>query len=384
MITELDYPIKALIIDDLSDNRELLRLDLEDEIENIEVDEAENGQKALELLAENEYTIVICDVMMPRLDGYEVLEASRKLSNNAEVPFIFLSANKQKDAAETGLKAGAIDYLTKPYNLTELIYKVRNLSRVKHLYQKINDSKEELERINEDLKRLNEEKDDVLRIVSHDMRSPLSSIIGLAAILKDGDYSSDEEVHELSNMIQYSGENLLKLVNSLLDVAKLESGVIKIEKEFVYLRYFLENILYGFEPLAKKKQIELVILLPEQKCKLFIDKPKIHQIVSNLVSNALKFTPFNGKVTIEFNVNGKDLHFCVADTGIGIESEMLDEIFKKFGNYQRQGTSKEKGTGLGLSIVKRFVELHGGTIKVESNTSEGTKFKIVIPEVVNQ
>lgn len=381
MLHDTIEPIRALIIDDLEDNRDLLRLDLEDEIPNIEVDEAENGYQALDMMAEKEYSIIICDVMMPGMNGYEVLEASKKLEGKAEVPFIFLSANKQKDASEAGLRVGALDYLTKPYDLTELIYKVQNLARIKQLYENLNSSKKELERINQNLKVLNEEKDDMLRIVSHDMRSPLGSIIGLASILKEGDFDTKEEVQELSEMIEFSAESMLKLVNSLLDVAKLESGTIKIEREEVYLRDLLQNILYGFQPIAQKKQITILQQLPEKKLLLHVDRPKLQQIISNLVSNALKFTPSEGKVTITFQDDGKDLILSVSDTGIGISKEMLEEVFKKFGKFQRTGTNKEKGTGLGLSIVKRFVELHNGSIRVDSEEQKGTTFTIRLPDV---
>lgn len=375
--------IRALIIDDLEDNRELLRMDLEDEIENIIVDQASNGFEALEVLKKQEYSIVICDMMMPGMNGATVLEKSREIPLNAEVPFIFLSANKQKEAAETALKAGAIDFLTKPYELIELIYKVRNLARIKHLYSSLEDSKKQLETFNTTLKQLNREKDDVLRIVSHDMRSPLSSIIGFANIIREGDYDSEEDVKNLAAMIEKSGENMLQLINSLLDVARFESGKLNIERRNTSLKSLFTDLLDSFKLLADRKNITFDIQLPEKDVIINVDEPKFKQIISNLISNAIKFTSDKGKVSVTTEIeNNSNLIFKVSDTGIGIPENKKNEIFKKFGQYQRTGTANEKGTGLGLSIVKLFIELHGGTITVDSKPKAGTVFTVIINKCV--
>ena len=381
--------IRVLIIDDLEDNRTLLRLDLEDEIEDIHVDEADNGEQGLSLLEANDYSLVICDLMMPGMDGFTVFkEANKRLPIDTIPPFIFLSANKQKEVAERGLQLGAIDFLTKPYDLTELIYKVKNLSRIKILTNSLRNSRQELAEANKSLKSMNSEKDEMLKIVSHDMRNPLNNIIGLASILREESEEGEvelEEVEHIGSVIERSGKKLLNLVNTLLDVAKIESGNMKANMEMVNVPELVTQAVESVEMLAKKKKLEIRRMIPEDEILYELDQPKMEQVLGNLLSNAIKFTPQGGEVTVQVKTSYHSdyelprLQIAVSDSGIGIPPDKQKEIFEKFGSYQRKGTDREIGSGLGLSIVKHFVELQGGTIAVESKTDEGATFNITFP-----
>jgi len=371
---------RVLIVDDLDDNRTLLRLDLEDELPGIYIDEANNGLNALKMLQHNTYTLVLCDLMMPDIDGFEVYKRAKEIPNNYNLPFIFISANQDRNMAVKGLELGAFDFLKKPYDITELILKSRNLCRLKLFYDKQVHLLSELEETNIKLEESNAQKDEVLRIVSHDMRNPLGNMIGLAQILYDEPEQIPEDIQSISEIIIRSGENLLTIVNTLLDAAQLESGKIQLNLTKTDLIKIIHEEVEQFYYSAKQKQIDLSFVCDLQHAIITIDEPKIRQSIANLISNAIKFTSIDGLVTIVLTYEDSNYSIKVVDDGIGIAEKSLPFIFDKFSSIQRSGTKNERGTGLGLSIVKAFINLHKGKIEVESSVNSGTCFRILLPD----
>lgn len=377
-ITNSDFHV--LIVDDLDDNRTLLRLDLEDELPGIVVDEARNGTEALQKLKEHNYTLVLCDLMMPDIDGFDVYRESIKISKNSNLPFIFISANQDRNMAVKGLELGAIDFLKKPYDVSELIFKSRNLCRLKIFSDRQEALLLKLEETNRNLEEINAQKDEVLRIVSHDMRNPLGNIIGLAQILLEEPEQEPKDIQNIAEIMIRSGENLLAIVNTLLDAARIEAGKMELELQEVFLDELIREEVEQFSYAARKKSISLTYNRRTEFCKTLIDEPKIRQSLANLISNALKFTRENGHVWIELSDSESHFFISVCDDGIGIEPEKIPFLFDKFSAYQRVGTKNERGTGLGLSIVKAFVQLHGGEVRVESSPGKGSCFIISLPK----
>jgi len=382
---EENAQMSLLIVDDLADNRMLLHLDLEDELAGVKIDEATGGKQALQLICENDYSVVICDFMMPEMDGFELFEEVKtRCTLNNMPPFIFLSANKQKEVAEQGLRIGAMDFMTKPYDLVELIFKIKNLARIKLLNDSLKESKAHMAEVNKKLEQLNREKDDMLRIVSHDMRDPLNSIQGLSSLIKNRDYKQDD-IPEFGEIIHRSSEKLLTLVNTILEMSKIESGNLKIENKEANISKILDDIVQNFEVKAVQKNIQLTCKKPDRPVSFFTDATRFDQIVNNLVSNALKFTESGGRVDIKLekiSENHSSPHksngfrVAIKDSGIGIPQEMMPTLFDKFSKNQRYGTQKEEGNGLGLYIVKQLTELLGATIEVESTEGRGTTFTL--------
>ncbi|TNE73489.1 hybrid sensor histidine kinase/response regulator [bacterium] len=371
----------VLIVDDLDDNRTLLRLDLEDELPGLHVDEAQNGFEALEMLEKNRYTLVLCDLMMPDIDGFEVYNRAKEIEMNSNLPFIFISANQDQNMALKGLEIGAIDFLKKPYDVTELILKSKNLCRLKIYSDRQFSLVDKLNETNLHLKELNTQKDEVLRIVSHDMRNPLGNIIGLAQILQEVPDQEPEEIKTIADVMIRSGENLLAIVNTLLDAARLESGKIELQLSDVNLIKIISEEVEQFSYTAKQKNISIRLESPIREAKATIDEPKIRQSIANLISNALKFTQEHGEVIVSLAQDDFDYIITVRDNGIGIDSTQLPFVFEKFSSYQRSGTKNERGTGLGLSIVKAFITLHNGSITVKSESGKGTLFTVRLPKV---
>lgn len=374
--------IRLLIIDDLNDNRLLLRADLEDELPGICIDEATGGDEGLEFMAANSYTIVICDVLMPRTDGFAVLERARELPAAEGVPFLFLSALRQPEIIRRGLELGAVDFLIKPYDLDELVSKVRNLAGIRQLQIELARSQQQLIEANAHLQRLNDEKNNILQIVSHDLRSPLSGIRGLARILQIEEEAGDPAiVREFASMIADTADALIKLVSDLMNVARIEAGMqIQVDVAACDLNQLVAQVVDTYRRAAEKKHIDITYENRARNAIAMVDEQKIVQVVSNLLSNAIKFTRQHGSVSVSIREVQPDmLVLAVADTGVGIASDKVPRIFERFVNGFQRGTDNERGVGLGLPIVRSFVELHGGEVSVATEEEKGSTFEVRLP-----
>ncbi|MDX2063172.1 MAG: ATP-binding protein [Bacteroidia bacterium] len=228
----------------------------------------------------------------------------------------------------------------------------------------------------------NIQKDEMVRFVSHEIRSPLAGIMSLIELLEEPEIAANtDEVRRYGRLIRSSTSNVIKLANDILDLAKIESGTIVLTRKPVELRPFLEQLTAGFEPQLRTKGIDLQLSL-EADVTLSADEPKLYSVVSNLLSNAIKFTPKGGEVSVTVqHPDASTVVLKVRDTGIGIKEDQLPRLFEKFGAKQRLGTEGERGTGLGLSIVRELVTLHGGTIGAESRVEKGSTFTVTLPLV---
>lgn len=235
---------------------------------------------------------------------------------------------------------------------------------------------------NEELIHLNQMKDDFLAIASHDLRTPLNSIIGYCDLLLQSKKEVlSERTERILNNIKKAGEIQLYLINDLLDIVKLESGRIEIYPERQLYYDLIEHSLSSVSGMASAKEINLEVNISEEDKHtiLIVDTPKILQVINNLLTNAIKFTHKEGKISVQVSKKENLLLTEVSDNGIGIEEEDLSRIFDKFEKIHRTGTNEEPGTGLGLAICKNLVELHGGSIWVESKVNEGSKFSFTLP-----
>lgn len=256
---------------------------------------------------------------------------------------------------------------------------LNNVTLIENLEDKIAVRTQKLTETLEQLMAVNSHKDKMVQIVSHDIRSPISGVAEIAGFLTNPETASDKDkVMRYAKLIQQEANNVVKFVSDILDLAKLESGTILVNKEAGSLKKFLEQVATRFQTQSIAKQINLELALKEDITCAF-DSSKLEQALSNLLSNAFKFTPKGGKVTLGLQKEGVFAKITVSDTGIGVPKEDLPKLFEKFGVKQRKGTSGEKGTGLGMSIAWQIVKLHGGTIEVQSEVQKGTTFTVYIP-----
>jgi len=368
-----------LVVDDIEQNVAVVSQILRDE--GYQVIAAFSGEQALRMLEKRTPDLILLDVMMPDMNGFEVCRTIKQNQAIAEIPVIFLSALSEAETKVEGLEAGGVDYVTKPFQETEVLARVKVHLQIRQLQQ-------ERKKHIEELIVLNEEKDRLMQIVSHDLRSPLGGIRSLSEILYTGIEAKDEAtVREFSELISSTADNLLSLVNDLLDLAKVESGKLLLMPMEFDIALTIRSCVRLQKNVALNKGVVIIDEYSSPTITVNADEPKLVQVINNLISNAIKFTPQNGTITITATLESFDilqsekslLRISIRDTGIGIPAEDVPNIFEKFGKHQRMGTEGERGTGLGMPIVKRFVELHNGTISVESTIGVGTEFIILMP-----
>jgi nitrogen-specific signal transduction histidine kinase len=241
-------------------------------------------------------------------------------------------------------------------------------------------AEEELNRSTENLIKLNETKDKFISIISHDLRTPFSSILGFTDLLIENEHLTEVEKKKYVGFIQESSKSMLDLVNSLLDLTRLQTGRIKFEPEKISARMIIKNSINSLSGAAFKKNIDIISKV-DPKVIIYADNILMAQVFNNLISNAIKFTKPGGEIVISASPSKKIrfFEFSVKDNGVGIKPENIPELFRIDTKFTSEGTAGEKGTGFGLSIVKEIIEKHGGNVWVESNYGYGADFRFILP-----
>jgi signal transduction histidine kinase len=361
-----------LVVDDTQQNVQVLTQMLRGK--QYKVLAAFNGEDAIALLSRKTPDLILLDVMMPGMDGFETCREIRKESAYDDIPIIFLSALSDVEAKVKALESGGVDYITKPFQQLEVLARIELHLRLRRL---------ELERQENVLRleKMNREKDEVLGIISHDMRNPIGGIIGISNFLRTDGPSDDKELNDMLKLIESSAERLLLLVNDLLDIALIEANSLQLTFTETDIGAYCNDVIQLHRATAKSKGVRLDLVEKIEGIMAEIDVTKFSQIIGNLVSNAIKFTEEGGQVRVEIGSSATDssqLQLQIIDSGMGIPKDLMPKLFEKFG-AQRLGTKGEKGTGLGMPLVKRYVDLHHGSVTVDSMEKIGTTFTIRIP-----
>jgi two-component system sensor histidine kinase/response regulator len=368
-----------LIVDDTVLNLKLLSHVLENG--GYKHIKAQNGKEAIELAEKNHPDLILMDIMMPEMDGYEAVKQIKARDGLEDIPVIFLSALTETDDKIQAFKYGGVDYITKPFQKEETLARIDTHLKIRNLQKQLNDRIDILKDREVELSRLNKKKDDLVRMVSHDIKNPLTGIIGLVKLMRDTDeITTDERKHMLS-VIENSGNNLLNMVREVLDRESKKKVPESVELANVEVTEVIERIISMNKAKAMLKGIDLKYNIEPEDLRANLDQNKIEIAVNNLVSNALKFTPARGTVSVSVSQidESESILFEINDTGIGIPKGMKDDLFDSEIQYSRMGTGGEAGTGLGLDIVHLYVSMHSGEIWVESEENIGTTFFIKLP-----
>jgi signal transduction histidine kinase len=353
---------RVLIVDDEATARDTLEAFLYKE--GHELYFAGNGQEALAQLETVCPDTILLDVMMPEMDGFTLCRRLKAHEQWRHIPVILISALDDKESLVRGLDAGADEFLTKPVNSLELRARLRNMLRLKRQYDQLKDTMQMRE--------------ELANMIAHDMRSPLSTIMGYTQLMLSRNLETEER-YNFIEMIHAQADRLNAFINDMLLLAKLEQGQLIINRVPVDINKFTTSIYESHIPVAHLRQINLVLELPDVSQEISIDPNLFHRLLDNLLSNAMKFSRPSNTVTlqVEYPESGPALRFKVKDEGLGIPSEYRKRIFNKFETVSSQDNNVSQ-IGLGLTFCKMTAETHGGNIYVEDNTPVGSIFIVDI------
>ena len=360
-----------LIVDDNPRNIQVVGNHLKDK--GIDIAIATSGKKGLEIASARKPDLVLLDIMMPEMDGYEVCENLKKNPETMNIPIIFLTAKVNKEDILQGFKLGAVDYIVKPFNSSELIARVNTHLKLK-LYR------DRIEEINEQLQMADIEKNEFLGIAAHDLKNPIYSISMLAKVIRDEENLKRDEVVEFSQDIITTADRMLDLIKNLLDINAIEQGKVKIIPENFNPLEIIVSIVESYKERAKAKNINLSIENGSNSFLIFADKNALIQVLDNLISNAIKFSPFGKNIYVALGEKDDNGIIEIRDEGPGIGEDDMKKLFGKFCRLSAQPTGNENSTGLGLSIVKKYIDSMNGSIWCESEPGNGASFFVALPK----
>ncbi len=357
-----------LVVDDTPANLRLLTGMLKDL--GYKVRSVSDGKFALQTAKHDPPDLILLDVIMPQMNGYEVCERLKTDEQLAEIPVIFISALNETMDKVKAFEVGGVDYITKPFQLREVQARVATHLELHRQRALLQDSYEQL-------RKLEELRDSLVHMVVHDMRTPLTSIKGFLQML-EGECVSDDG-KEFVAIASEATENLINMISSLLDVSKMEAGEMTLELGECDLADIVRGVMDNAESLRENRQ--LILEAPEAPILVTADAGLLARVIQNLLGNALKFTQDDGIIRVGMERVEGWVRVFVQDSGSGIPNESLERIFDKFGQVaQGQTQRRQYSTGLGLTFCKLAVEAHGGSIGVDSEVGKGSTFWFVLPE----
>lgn len=397
--------IKILLVDDNANN--LMSMEIVLEKEGYTFARARSGREALRILLHDQhFSLILLDVKMPIMDGYETAELIYQRDSLKHIPIIFITAHDYEEAAMfKGYKAGAVDFIRKPFNPEMLRTKVAVFAELFKKTLLLKKQEEKLKAINEDLIKLNSElenrvaertatleglnfelkalnlsKDRFLSVISHDLRNPLSTVlISSEYMSKKAETIKPAQIRSMSDVIHRTSKDMLIQLNELVEWAIQQRQKSTFTPAKLKLIEEVDQAIELLNSFANQKNIRLENHINDTIC-VDADEYMLRSILQNILTNAIKYTPNNGD-PIQITATAVDnmLEICVKDHGVGMTNERKQVLFEMYNTASQPGTNKEKGSGLGLLLVKEFVSQHGGTIVIESEIGIGTQFKFTVP-----
>jgi signal transduction histidine kinase len=378
-----------LIVDDTPANLQLLAQMLSEQ--GYKVRMAQDGTMALMSIQSSPPDLILLDIMMPELNGYEVCSKLKASSFTKDIPIIFISALNEVFDKVKAFEVGGVDYITKPFQAQEVLARVEHQLHIRRLTQQLLEQnallQQEVHRreiaeaeVRKSLSKeqeLNQLKSYFVSMVSHEFRNPLTTILGFAELIRDFDQQlTSEKRQAYLRQIQESARRMTALLNDVLSIGQAEAGKLEFNPEPLDVEEFCRDLVEEIK-LGNSVQHIITFSRPSQLTKACMDKNLLRQILTNLLSNAIKYSPEGSAVTFDLICQDEKAIFDIKDEGIGISPEDQQRLFESFQRGSNVG--KISGTGLGLTIVKKAVDLHGGQIAVKSEVGVGTTFSVAIP-----
>ena len=365
-----------LVVDDNETNRDVLTRRLQ--MQGYLTETAADGAAALEAVGSREFDMVLLDIMMPDMDGYEVLRRLKDAGKTRDLPVIMISAVGDLDSVVRCIELGADDYLPKPFNPTLLkarvgacLEKKRGRDREARLFSQLQQNYQRLQE-------LEKMRDDLTSMVVHDLRTPLSSVMaGLQTLPMLGTLAPEQQ--ECCDIALRGSSSLLDIINDLLDISKLEAGASDLEIAAIDINELIGSSLEQVQGAAARQKLVLQRDIAPDLAKFSGDEGKLRRTLVNLLGNAIKFSPSGGQIVVCARVEKRELWLSVRDCGEGIPRDAFDRIFEKFGQVEDRKAGRMMSTGLGLALCKMVADAHGGRIWVESELGKGSTFTVALP-----
>jgi two-component system sensor histidine kinase/response regulator len=365
---------RILVVDDIVKNLQVVGTMLRNE--GYDVMPATSGRQALERLRTELPDLILLDLMMPEMDGLEVCVGLKSDPATQQIPVIFLTASNEMEHLVKGFAAGAVDYVTKPFNAPELLARVRTHLELKHARQQ--------------LRQMNDEKNEFMGIVAHDLRNPLGAVKGYAELISEetealqlADTPESErsrvELRQCSARIREASSRMAEMVQNLLDANRIERGEMKLQLASTDLSPLVSSVVEVQRGRAAAKQQIFHLQYEPGPVNVAVDPSVMVQVLENLVSNAIKYSPPGKTIFVRLKKQLGVARCEVQDEGPGLSMEDQKKLFGKFARLSAKPTGDEHSTGLGLSIVKKMVEAMGGKVWCESELGKGATFVVQLP-----
>ncbi len=355
---------RLLVVDDNEMNRDMLSRRLKRE--GYQVDVAEDGTQTLDLIHTNAFDLILLDVEMPGLSGFEVLQRIRQNHSLAELPVIMATARDSSSDIIAGFKLGANDYVTKPIDFPVLLVRLQTQLQLKALTQL---------------------KDEFLQMASHDLKNPLANVLMSVYLIRQvvtpGKVMT-EDMYETLALITRQGKTMERIITDFLDFQAIQDGRLVLNQKATDLNTLAQHVAGANADYAQSKGMTLNLALEESLPPLLTDAARLEQVIQNFVGNAIKFCSFGATVTVSTHRQEQSALLEVSDSGPGLTDADLEQVFAKYARLSNKPTGGEKSSGLGLAICQQIIELHGGAVGVRNNPGRGATFWFTLPLVSSE
>ena len=363
-----------LVVDDTPANLRVLSRLLTDN--GYKVRPVPNGALAIEAVKAAPPDLIFLDIRMPDMDGYEVCERLKQDSASRNIPVIFISAMSEIEEKVKGFKSGCVDFITKPFQEGEVLIRLEN-----HLT--IRRQRQEIQTQYVKLKELEVMRETLIQMIVHDLNNPLHAILGFGQLLTGHLQRMDtEQASRDAASITSSAGAAIDMIEAILDVAKLECNEMSLNVTSVDIFSAVADAVKGMRPLLDQDDLHIHQVIPDDIPQIHSDAGLFGRILVNMISNAIKFSPTGGTITISAVLRQEMVQMSVSDQGPGIPEEYSIRIFEKYGQIESRKTGTKYSTGLGLTFCKMAVEAHGGEIGIINNKDGGSTFWFTLPAVV--
>jgi len=359
-----------LVVDDVQQNIQVVGTMLREA--GYSIMPATSGTAALQRVEKKKPDLILLDLMMPEMDGLEVCRRLKAEPSTKAIPVIFLTASNEMAHLVQGLKAGAVDYVTKPFNPPELLARVGTHLELKH-------SRDVIVRYSQALRARNDEKNEFMGIVAHDLRSPLGMIEGFADLILDDADQPRTDLEDSARRIRDTARRMTEMVQNLLDANRIERGEVNLDLASTDAAALLRGVVEAYRPRAAAKQQTVQVEDEAGPIMVVLDARIMVQVLENLLSNAVKYSPPGKAIVVRLKKLSEVVRWEIQDEGPGLSAEDQAKLFGKFARLSAKPTGGEHATGLGLSIVKKLVETLRGRVFCESELGRGATFIVELP-----